>query len=45
MRDINSDNIHKLEEMIAAADLRMQRIREKIDERENPPSPFQRDKD
>ncbi|MBQ2251324.1 MAG: GTP pyrophosphokinase family protein, partial [Lachnospiraceae bacterium] len=31
-------------EMIAAADFRMQRIREKIDERENPPSPFQRDR-
>lgn len=32
-------------EMIAAADLRMQRIRQKLDERENPPSPFQRDRD
>lgn len=31
-------------EMIAAVDLRMQRIREKIEERENPPSPFRRDR-
>lgn len=31
-------------EMIAAVDLRMQRIREKIDEKENPPSPYQRDR-
>lgn len=39
------DELTECAEMIAAADLRMQRIREKIDERENPPSPFQRDRD
>ena len=40
-----SQELTECAEMIAAADLKMQRIRQKIDERENPPSPFERDRD
>lgn len=40
-----SEELKSCAEIIAQADFKMQRIRQKIDEKENPQSPYQRDKD
>ena len=39
-----SEELTACAELIAQVDQRMQRVRQKIDEKENPPSPFQRDR-
>lgn len=39
-----SEELTECAEIIAQVDMKMQRIQQKIEERENPPSPFQRDR-